>query len=351
MTFKNLTIQFTLNTVRRKMWQKKKKCMLYVVFIILKIFNFESTVGQTLNEKHLKVSPTCENGTLIAGNICIPYGYMKGEAPAKPTIIQTKFEIDNIREVNDKEMRITVEFYLELVWKDNRIKTKLLVNETMVLNNKMIESIWKPDLWIKNLHDFKIHNVLEPTSGLMIMNGKNCVVSPCTEKGTKQNTIITYNFEAQATIYCNFKFSNYPMDKQSCDLVMGRAYPIPNVVNFAFEIGLFAVTGKNEVLDDFEIKVVFDKVSNQTGIRGTIYLRRNIFPYIIKYYLPCAAIMTMSSLSFFMSKESGAIIGRMALLVTQFLTLTNILIAQQVIILLDIYARKYSNIISPNPDW
>jgi hypothetical protein len=312
-----------------------------VVFIILQMSNIKDILGQTLNEKPVKAPPPCENGTLIAGNICIPYGYMKGEAPEKPTIIKTNFEIDNIRKINDKEMRITVEFYLELVWKDNRIKTKLLEDEVMVLNNKVIETIWKPDLWIKNLHDFKIHNVLEPTSGLMIMNGDNCEVSSCTEKGTKQNTIITYNFEAQATIYCNFRFSNYPMDKQRCDLVIDRAYPISNVVNFVFEIGLFAVTGKNEVLDDFDIEVVFDPVSNQTGIRGTIHLRRNIFPYIIKYYLPCAAIMTMSSLSFFMSKESGAILGRMALLVTQFLTLTNILIAQQVILSDIISSEKY----------
>ena len=121
------------------------------------------------------------------------------------------------------------------------------------------------------------------------------------------------------------------MDKQECDFKMDGAYPTQGVVNFIFKVGWFAVTNKNAILDDFGINVTFNDGHNQTGIHGRIILQRSIFPYIIKYYLPCIAIIAMSSLSFVMSKETEAIVGRVALLVTQFLTLTNILIAQQVI--------------------
>ena len=68
--------------------------------------------------------------------------------------------------------------------------------------------------------------------------------------------------------------------------------------------------------------------NNQTGIHSIINLERCIFPFIIKYYLPCIAIITMSLVSFLLTLEHIPV--RVMILVTNFLTLTNILIAQQV---------------------
>ena len=111
------------------------------------------------SENHLD----CNNGTLLSQNICLPSGYLEGEVPEKPTIVTTRIEINNIREVNDKKMRITLDFYQELLWVDNRIKTNLEVDEVSVLNSKMINRLWKPDLWIKNLFEsfmyaYRIHH-------------------------------------------------------------------------------------------------------------------------------------------------------------------------------------------------
>ena len=52
-------------------------------------------------------------------------------------------------------------------------------------------------------------------------------------------------------------------------------------------------------------------------------------PYLLKYYLPCIAIVTVTQISFYIPPD--AIPGRIALLVTQFLTLTNLFISEQVI--------------------
>jgi hypothetical protein len=49
----------------------------------------------------------CENGTLLSTSVCIPEGYLKEEVPEIPTVVNTKMEINNIREVNDKKMLIT----------------------------------------------------------------------------------------------------------------------------------------------------------------------------------------------------------------------------------------------------
>ena len=276
----------------------------------------------------------CDNGTLLSLNICLPSGYLEGEVPAKPTMLTTRIEINNIREVNDKKMMITLDFYQELLWIDNRIRSNLLPDEVSVLNSKMINHLWKPDLWIKNLFDFKLHGLLEPTSGLLIAMKEYCNIVNCTSNEATKNLVVTYNMEAQASIYCNFYFVNYPMDMQHCEFVMDGSYPYPNILELSLELGLFGETSRHLNTDDFEIEIVFDFGGNKSGIHSNIKLERRVLPFIIRYYLPSFAVVMVSFIGSIISMDS--IPARVALLVTQFLTQTNILIAQQV--------RKISNL-------
>ena len=266
----------------------------------------------------------CEYGTWISSSVCIPKGYIKSEPPKAPTIVTTKIEINNIREVNDKKMRITIDFYQELEWRDNRLLVTLSPNTSSVFNNNLINSLWKPDLWIKNLFGFQLLKVLEPTGGLTISDES---FTDKTKEMTR-NILISYNMEAQATIYCNFNFFNYPMDTQICEFIIDGAYPKADVVNLSFMMGMFGVTNNNFNLDDFIIDVTFKNESSQTGVHSIITLERCVLPFIIRYYIPCIAIISVSLMNFLISLDS--IPARTALLVTQFLTLTNILIAQQV---------------------
>ena len=273
----------------------------------------------------------CKKGTLLSSSVCVPDGYLKGEVPETPTVVRTRIEINNILEVNDKKMRITLDFYQELLWVDNRIKIRQSKDKHVsVLNNNLINQIWKPDLWIKNLFDFKVHGILEPTGGLILMGtDPSCVSLNCTTTTeTKKDTLVTYNMEAQATIHCNFYFVNYPMDTQYCEFVVDVSYPYPDIVNLSFELGYFGVTHENSNVDDFSIDVQFEEHINQTGIHAAIRLKRCLLPFIIKCYLPCIAINTVSLISFLISVDSKP--ARVGLLVTQFLTITNILMAQQV---------------------
>ena len=140
--------------------------------------------------------------------------------------------------------------------------------------------------------------------------------------------MVTYNLEAQATVHCNFYFERYPMDTQHCEFTMDGSYPYADIMTLKFEEGHFGVTNNNSNTDDYVIDVTFKENSNGTGIHSIIKMKRCVLPFIIKYYLPCIAILCVSSISFLISLRS--VPGRVALLVTQFLTLTNILIAQQV---------------------
>ena len=304
----------------RSMW----RCFLILNLLAIpeKIINAEPTAS--IISAVQKNELNCKDGTWLSSSVCIPKGYIKGEAPQSPTLVLTKIEINNIREVNDKKMRITIDFYQELAWNDNRLKMFMAPNTSSVLNNNLINSIWKPDLWIKSLFGFQLSEVLEPTGGFQIMDESFTYET----EETKRNTLVSYNMEAQATVYCNFNFFSYPMDTQRCEFIIDAAYPTADVVNLSFMLGMFGVTNNNFNLDDFIIDVTFKNESGQTGIHSIIQLERCVLPFIIRYYIPCIAIISVSLMNFLISIDS--IPARTALLVTQFLTLTNILIAQQV---------------------
>ena len=319
---------------------KNMLILLFNVYIVhCKESKLPSSQFNNITTKKLQ----CSDGMFLSSSVCIPMGYLIGEVPDPPTIVNTKLEINNIREVSNKKMRITLDFYLELFWIDDRIKTSLSLDEVSVLNNNLIDKIWKPDLWIQNLCDFKLHSVLEPTGGLFIGTIKRSNPDECKQDKIDRNTLVTYNMEAEATIYCNFKFLNYPMDTQHCNFIMDGSYPYRDIIELRFEAGHFGYTNKNSNIDEFDIEISFEDKTNQTGMYSRITMKRHILPFIIKYYLPCIAIITVSLINFLISIYS--IPARVALLVTQFLTLTNILIAQQVTLYQSSSYHLNSNII------
>ena len=72
-----------------------------------------------------------------------------------------------------------------------------------------------------------------------------------------------------------------------------------------------------------------NELVNETETFGfDIEITRPVWPFVYQYYLPCIAVVIASFLSFIV--PLSAMPGRIALMVTQFLTLTNIFIHQMV---------------------
>ena len=65
-----------------------------------------------------------------------------------------------------------------------------------------------------------------------------------------------------------------------------------------------------------------------TSFGYEIKLKRQPAKYLFQYYIPCITIVVASTLSFIIPPSAAP--GRIALVVTQFLTLTNIFIYQMV---------------------
>ena len=321
---------------------KNEECIKLFFFILILIVCIKFSLQCEKNAK-LKVDEddghgqSCNSSSTFTSIINLPTNYNPGEMPSIPTEVLTRFEVNNIREINDKKMTVTIEFYQEMTWIDNRIQTNfpdsVLKIGGIPLTNKQLKQIWTPPLWIQNLFAFELRSIFDPTIGLYIHRKTKCQIIECCSTLEKENdtlyTAVTFNFEARATIYCNFDFTWYPLDTQDCKFIMSSAYPIPNVVIFRLASAEFGTTFNNSNTEDFKLDLIFNNITTPfSGISFDMKMKRSLLPYFMRYYLPCIVMVAVSFTNFLISFSS--IPGRIGLLVTLFLTMVNVLIAQQV---------------------
>ena len=299
-------------------------------------FQNECHTGMNDNQ-NFRDDQNCTDGETLVSSVCLPKDYNPGEMPTIPTEVLTFFEINNIREINDKKMTVTIDFFQEMTWIDDRIKTNFPEDIVKLggapLTNKQLYHIWTPPLWIQNLFSFELRSIFDPTVGLFIHRKSKCQVVECCNEHDKSNktlhTAVTFNFEARATFFCNFDFTWYPFDTQDCKFMMSSAYPVPDVVVFRVSHAEFGTTFNSSNTEDFEIDITFNNITEPfSGLSFDLRLERSLLPYFMRYYLPCIVMVMVSFTNFLISFSS--IPGRVGLLVTLFLTMTNVLIAQQV---------------------
>ena len=178
---------------------------------------------------------------------------------------------------------------------------------------------------------------MDPLAGLAIL--KNFYWKEEGERQTIHETLIEYYVEAEVTIYCNFNLYLYPMDEQDCEFKIGSANHGRNI-----QFQLVESLWKNMYdthfyhAKDFYVEVSYQESQNdylgndffsdlkEVGFK--LKLKRCLLSYVFKYYMPCAAIVFISQISFLIPPEQ--VPARIALLVTTFLILINIFIGQQV---------------------
>ena len=303
----------------------------------------------------------CPPNRILSEKVCLLDNYLRADTPisiktktgwseVEEIIVNCETEIISIREIDDKKQTITFEIFVHLQWQDDRIMVKKgedPVGTWHTLDSNQIHQIWNPDLTIYNMSSFQRLSILNPTNGfLKIYAGST----------TSDKVIVDYIFNADVTIACAFKFADYPLDKQKCELRMGstsygrvlKFVPwarVPGVSYYQskkeddppeiFDTKGFHMTAK-KVTDDFswcqnltnkdKIKLCTDE--HLQHIVFEVDMTRSFQPFFMHYYAPCIAIVLVTHASFIIPPD--CIPGRVALLVTQFLTLVNIFIDQQV---------------------
>ena len=130
-----------------------------------------------------------------------------------------------------------------------------------MLEIHQLKEIWRPDIYIYNLNEFKGHTVKDPLGGLSVLS--NIYWEDFDANNTLSDTWIEYWFEAKVSIYCNFYYHRYPMDIQQCEFRMSSSNFGKNLI-FKLMDGTvrFPTAGEN-ALNDFDMNITFFDTSGK----------------------------------------------------------------------------------------
>ena len=324
----------------------EKSCL--IVFLLLG--TAKAGLYSTNEEKELLKQAGCTvDDTLLETGACIPYNYRPQAIPDKgSTKIFTTILKENIREVDNKREFIIADLKLKLQWIDARIKTNFSdedkKNGGIGLNLQyQILTLWRPLLYFHNITDWKSHENSYNILGLSLDSNHSLDTN---------DTVVEYTLETKAMIYCEFDFKDYPKDVQSCSLRFGSK-------SSGLDLELLDPSeslhkDKEYEAADFAVSIGFfegylDEETSNKVVGYDVKMRRKLQPFVMMYYLPCMAILVVSVISFAVPLHATP--GRIALLVTLFLTLTNLFIHEMVGICSQLTNRIYCKFTQTIPDF
>ena len=272
---------------------------------------------------------------LLMENVCKIAEYHNSEPPENTedgnTIIYFEFYSEpQVIGMDETKNKITILIHQYIEWEDSDIKAKFNSLDGFIkFPHDKMQMIWYPDRMTITegiQHSKSLYDTTYSDIGLMF--------NPRLRNVHNSTTFYAYK-DWEVAVFCQFEFSLFPFDIQDCqfrqfsdlDSVRFLLLPLPQdedgwktkALGFDIEIDIVGTfIGSN---DD-----IGTNTTNHFGL--DITLKRLIQPYFYQYYLPAMAIVVVSQVSFVIPLT--AIPGRVALVVTQFLTLTNIFIHQMV---------------------
>ena len=316
--------------------------MIYGILTCLAILFFLSNkiVADIVNNYTIKESiknagcPFVSESQMLEKNVCLMPQYASNELPMSSNAASNvSLYLLNVYvlEVDEVKNAITVELLQYLEWTEPRIRANFssAINQKKIkLSTKSVNRIWHPelDIYTKDLKEWK--SMYDP------MLYQDIYLSKTKNKSSIKFSVLK---SWKATIFCQFDFSLFPFDTQHCAFLQFGGTPDLHIISLCRPIA----TKERYKLNKF--KVSFSPVgamcsrgnSSDHGLKLSfvdtgfnITLKRKISAYLYTYYLPCLAIVVVSQVSFIVPLSS--IPGRIGLVVTQFLTLTNIFIHQMV---------------------
>ena len=324
-----------------------------ILQLILKIFlarvdlgeGARNSVEDRTGNEHGRIIPaeciTCGiNGTFVHYGVCKSAKYRQTDAPTRSQI-QVYFHVVSMKvvEIKQKEKNIEINMKYYNTWTDNRITINPSCATTLrrygdgirgiSLNgfdrrNSEPLGIWYPDgMKIPSVSKKVLLN--SPFTTLSFVMGESDLW-PVTDSN---ETRIIRERDIHISLLCPFELAMFPLDTQYCDLIESNE-------NDRDLLPLFSPRPNEPydltyITDGFNVS--FTKIEGYTGRNSSyvgcrIKMQRIISPYVFQYYLPCAAIVFVSHISFIIPPSS--VPGRIGLLATLFLTLTNLFINHMV---------------------
>lgn len=244
--------------------------------------------------------------------ICLAEDYVKFELPPnQPITVSIGIDIKDIPNVSDKDFSITLNAYFIVKWFDSglivndvtRNTSGLLepVSDLTALNLAILETLWLPDVEIRNLKSFRTHLILSKLEGFWVDSEHN----------------LMHALASRITFICLMSFNSFPMDVQVCVFQVGSFNYATNKLIFRDEFIPVKEEAIRSILD-YDINIYplnpedksYSALNMNYSVAGfQLVLSRKISFYIVTYYLPSGLFVIVSWISFLINPEVSKIKG------------------------------------------
>jgi len=235
------------------------------------------------------------------------------------------FSVREVSKVTDSEQTLQIPMYFTVSWDDDRLEVeqqhKAWSQATTGPVNMSTEDaetlklLWKPNLEIYGLQEFKKHNILSEMAGLRVSRSKR----------------ITFDIKVTIVVSCQMSFNDYPFDYHTCYFQVGSYFYDRNSMTCSSDF--HDPKSSNIQERDLQYKVSFRKLRKSRGVVRLhsgeyavcgfeVALRRKHEPLIYQVYIPCCLFVLVSWISFIIDPK--VVPGRMSLLVILLLVLVNV---------------------------
>ena len=243
----------------------------------------------------LLVSARRCSGDGTADKFSLAADYAVASPPAKPTTVLLDFTVGDIVDVNDvKNVRrvatrcrifdvfrmqeLEVQGYLRLRWNDTRLSVRAADRESdgaVLLDERCIDALWTPDVWIESLVSFKRQQVMRDLARLVVMGDHEVQYwqrwdTACLGYAERQ-----YMFRCSISlrVSCPMDLDSYPLDTQRC-LMRFSASEIPVDVMPFLAIHPLSLDGLQADLQVFEggVRINDDARKTQGALQYNVTL-------------------------------------------------------------------------------
>ncbi|KAK4887233.1 hypothetical protein RN001_003504 [Aquatica leii] len=279
----------------------------------IKIYNVTNN-ARYLAKRSPLIDGVSKNITLVLDNLLKNYesSHLPTHGKDKPTVVKTNILIRSMGPVSELDMEYSMDCYFRQYWRDQRLSF-LGPIKSLSLSIKMLERIWRPDTYFYNGKNSYVHTITVPNKLLRI----------------SQDGDILYSMRLTIKAKCPMELRNFPMDRQSCPLIMGSyAYTTRELLyQWQNDASVNFVPGMT--LSQFDLmsfpyrNFTFTRREGDFSVLQVSFnLQRHTGYFLIQVYVPCILIVVLSWVSFWIHREATS--DRVGLGITTVLTLSTI---------------------------
>ncbi|KAL0106943.1 hypothetical protein PUN28_015454 [Cardiocondyla obscurior] len=255
-----------------------------------------------------------KNITMVLENLLMNYenSQLPTHGKGVPTVVKTNILIRSMGPVSELDMDYSMDCYFRQSWRDSRLSF-LGPIKSLSLSIKMLERIWRPDTYFYNGKHSYVHTITVPNKLLRI----------------SQDGDILYSMRLTIKAKCPMELRNFPMDRQSCPLIMGSYAYTSGYLVYEWQEGLSVNFVPGMALSQFDLmgspyrNLTFVRREGEFSVLQVSFnLQRHTGYFLIQVYVPCVLIVVLSWVSFWIHREATS--DRVGLGITTVLTLSTI---------------------------